>query len=294
MTLLLIGGTGFLGSAVAARLVDRDLAVLVRKTSDRRWLPAAACVREGDLDDEQSVRVALDGVARLIWCASMGLGHVPRLVPLLQAAGVERAIFVSTTAIFTSLPEPSRAMRVCAERAVTESRLAWTIARPTMIYGSDRDRNISRLLRWLRRTPIVPIVGNGEAFQQPIYVDDLAAAIVAMLDTTTTEGKSYNLGGAAPLRFVELVRAASRAVGRAPRLINVPSSLALAMARAAARLPGGLRITPEQVQRLAEDKACDISDAVRDFGFSARTFEEGVRLEAQLLGLAPVDYALTR
>jgi nucleoside-diphosphate-sugar epimerase len=294
MTLLLVGATGFLGCAVAARLVDRDLVVLARKTGDRRWLPAGACVREGDLDDEESVRTALVGVDTLIWCASMGFGHVPRLMPAIQAAGVERAIFVSTTAIFTSLPARSRATRMDAERAVNDSCLAWTIVRPTMIYGSARDRNISRLLRFLRRSPIFAVVGSGDALQQPIFVDDLAEAIVATLDTTTTEGQSYNLGGAAPLRFVDLVRVAGQAVGRVPRLMHVPVRLALTLARLAARLPGGVRVTPEQIQRLAEDKAFDLSDAVRDFGFRARGFDEGVRLEARMLGLAPVDYPMTR
>jgi nucleoside-diphosphate-sugar epimerase len=284
MTLLLVGGTGFLGSAVAARLVDRDLAVLARPTSDRRWLPAAARVREGDLDDEASVRGALAGVTRLLWCASMGFGHVPRLLPVVEAAGVERAVFVSTTAIYTSLPARSRAVRVCAERAVASSRLTWTIVRPTMIYGSARDRNISRLLRFLRRSPIFPVVGRGRALQQPIHVDDLAEAIVGVLDSTATEGRSYDLGGAEALPFVELVREAGLAVGRAPLLVHVPTGLALA----ATRLPGAGRVTAEQIKRLEEDKAVDISAAVWDFGFRARTFREGVRQEAKALGLAPL------
>src|SRR6185436_9257337 len=112
----------------------------------------------------------------LVYCASMGFGHVPPLVAALESAGVRRAVFVSTTAIYTSLPAPSKAIRLEAERLVQASSLDWTILRPTMIYGTPRDRNVSRLLRYLRRWPVFPVCGN--ALWQPVHVKDVAAAVV--------------------------------------------------------------------------------------------------------------------
>lgn len=272
--LLLIGGTGFLGSHVAARLAARDPLVLVRPTSDRGVLPAGVEVCVGDLGSP----LALNDVSSVVYCASMGLGHVPALMGRLDAAGVQRAVFISTTAIFTSLPTASRAGRVDAEAAVQASRLDWTILRPTMIYGTRRDRNISRLLRFVRRWPLFPLCAN--AWWQPIYVDDLAAAVVAALDSDTTRRQAYNLAGAAPLRFADLVRTAASTVGRRVALVSVPIQLALVAARLT-RV-----VTPEQVRRLAEDKTFSNAQAMRDFEFRPRTFAEGVRLEARSLGLA--------
>jgi nucleoside-diphosphate-sugar epimerase len=272
LTILLVGGTGFLGSFVATRLADRSLSVLVRPTSDTAFLPAGVALRTGDL----SADLPVDGIDTLIFCASMGFGHVPRVVQQLEAAGVRRAVFVGTTAIFTRLPAASRAVRLEAEQAVQASRLAWTILRPTMIYGTHRDRNISRLLRWLSRWPVAPVCGDG--LWQPIYVEDLADAVVAALDTPAAVGRAYNLAGGPPaLRFSELVRVAGRAVGRDVLLLPVPLRLAVVLAR----LTGVVK--PEQVWRLAEDKAFDSSDACRDFGFLARPFDEGVRLEVRQL-----------
>jgi nucleoside-diphosphate-sugar epimerase len=270
LTTLLVGGTGFLGSFVAARLPGAS--VLVRPTSDTSVLPPGVALRVGDLGSDPP----LEGVDSLVYCASMGFGHVPRLVAQLEACGVQRAVFVSTTAIFTHLPAASRAVRLEAEEAVQASRLEWTILRPTMIYGTHRDRNISRLLWWLRRWPVVPVCGDG--LWQPIYVEDLADAVVAALNTRTTIGRAYNLAGGPPaLRFSELVRVAGRAVGRDVVLLPVPLRLAVVLAR----LTGVVK--PEQVWRLAEDKAFDASDACRDFGFLARPFDEGVRLEVRQL-----------
>ena len=271
--ILLVGATGFLGSFVAARLCDRAPVVLARPTSDLSVLPTGIEVRTGDLASP----LPLDGISTLIYCASMGFGHVPALVRQLEASGVKRAVFVSTTAIFTSLPSRSRATRLEAEAAVQQSSLDWTVLRPTMIYGTARDRNISRLLRFLRRWPIFPVCGN--ALWQPIYVDDLAEAVLAALDSLSTIHRAYNLAGPAPLAFKALVRTAARAVGRQVALVHVPIAAAVL----------GARLTQiaseEQIRRLAEDKAFAVTDAARDFGFAPRAFDAGVRLEARALRL---------
>src|SRR5919202_641744 len=112
--LLLVGGTGFLGSHVAHRLAPRRPLVLVRPSSNRGVLPPGLEVRVGDLAEAFD----LSEVDTLVYCASMGFGHVPPLVRRVEAAGVRRAVFISTTAIFTSLPAPSRAVRLEAETTV--------------------------------------------------------------------------------------------------------------------------------------------------------------------------------
>jgi len=273
---LLVGATGFLGSAVAARLIQRQPVALVRSTSDRSLLPKGIEVREGDLGQP----VPLEDIDTLVYCASMGFGHIPGLVQQLDQHGVRRAIFISTTAILTSLPSASRAVRLEAEAAVqASSAVDWTILRPTMIYGTARDRNISRLLRFVNRWPVFPLSGN--ALWQPIYVDDLADAVVAALDATATSRKSYNLAGAQALTFADLIRAAARAVGRRIWLLPVPLE-AVVLAARLTRV-----FTSEQIRRLAENKAFSFADAERDFTFAPRSFAEGVRQEAESLGLAP-------
>ncbi|HET6317994.1 MAG TPA: NAD(P)H-binding protein [Chloroflexota bacterium] len=273
--ILLVGGSGFLGSFVAARLAARNPIALVRPTSDLQLLPLGLETVVGDLSQPLPLR----NVETLVYCASMGFGHVPPLLPQLGAAGVGRAVFVSTTAIFTSLPVPSRAVRLAAEQAVMASRLDWTILRPTMIYGTARDRNISRLLRFLKRWPVFPLCGNG--LWQPVHVEDVADAVVAALEAPATIRRSYNLGGAMPLRLADLVRTAAQAVGRRVLLVPVPLDAA-ALAARLTRI-----VTEEQVRRLAEDKAFPIDHAQREFDYKPRSFAEGVKQEARLLGLAP-------
>ena len=94
--------------------------------------------------------------------------------------------------------------------------------------------------------------------------------------------RAYNLAGARPLTFSQLVRVAARAVGRR-RVLLLPVPVAAAVAAAkVTRI-----VKPEQIRRLAEDKAFDYAAATADFGFTPRSFEAGVALEAASLGLAP-------
>ena len=146
-----------------------------------------------------------------------------------------------------------------------------------MIYGTARDRNISRLLRFLKRWPIFPVCGN--ALWQPIYVEDLADAVLAALDSPGSIGQGLQPRGrrAATVRRARPHRGARR---RPPRpACPVPIAAAVLAARLT-RI-----VSPEQVRRLAEDKAFAYADAARDFGFAPRSFDAGVRLEARALGL---------
>jgi uncharacterized protein YbjT (DUF2867 family) len=201
---LVTGATGFTGSHTVPLLIDRGYSVrcLVRASSDRSVLAGNAVEWfQGDLADPHALKLAMKGTDLLVNVASIGFGHAPDIVDAALATGVKRAVFLSTTAIFTSLKAPSIAVRIIAEDAIKNSGLAYTILRPTMIYGGSRDRNMCRLVRYLLRWPVMLIPGDGRNLQQPVYVNDVATAIVEAISTDRTIGKSYNVPGPKALTF---------------------------------------------------------------------------------------------
>ncbi|MHA1938976.1 MAG: SDR family oxidoreductase, partial [Candidatus Thorarchaeota archaeon] len=158
MKILIVGGTGFTGSYVVPLLLRKDLHVkcLIRASSYKNVLPHSQIEWVyGDLDDKGSLKRALHGVEVLINVASLGFGHAPNIIQACVDANVQRTIFCSTTAIFTSLSATSKSVRLEAEEAIRRSGLAYTILRPTMIYGSSRDRNMCRLIQYLKKWPII-------------------------------------------------------------------------------------------------------------------------------------------
>jgi uncharacterized protein YbjT (DUF2867 family) len=298
MKLIITGGSGFLGGFVLREAVRRgyEVAALARSpAAARRVRELGARPVPGDLSaagraGAAALTEAFAAGDVLVNLASLGFGHAAGIVAAAQRAQVRRAVFVSTTAVTTTLPAATRQIRLAAEQRIAGSGLDWTILRPTMIYGAPGDRNLCRLLPLLRRAPVLPVPG-GARLQQPVHVADVAHAVLAAAELGETAlagpgGATYDLAGPAPLTFAELLRTAGQAVGSRTRFIPVPLPPVLAAARGYELVSRCPRIKAEQVRRLAEDKAFTIRPAARDLGFAPRSFAAGIRAEARALGLA--------
>jgi uncharacterized protein YbjT (DUF2867 family) len=285
--LLVTGGSGFLGAFVVREALDAGHTVLALA----RTGASAETVRRlgaqpvpGDLSDPRSLDDAFlsasgDGAEVLVNLPSLGFGHAPVIVAAAEEAGLRRGVFVSTTGVTTSLPVRTKRVRLAAEQTIRDSDLDWTILRPTMIYGTAGDRNISRLLALLRRTPVLPVPGGGRRLQQPVHVQDLAQAVLAAAVGRVAVGRTYDIAGPDPLTFRELLGESAAAVGRRTRLLPVPLRPAIWALRAYERAASRPRLKAEQLERLAEDKAFDISAAVKDLDYRPRSFRDGVRAQ---------------
>jgi uncharacterized protein YbjT (DUF2867 family) len=279
------GATGFTGRRVVAELVRRGHAVtaLVRAPATGCSVPAPARVIEGDMADGSALARLLDAQDAFVHVASLGFGHAETLASAVEAKGVLRSVFFSSTSIYTRLPAPSKLVRAAAEARVRSLPGAWTLLRPTMIYGDAGDRNLSRLIRFVARSPVVPLPGGGRALVQPVHVDDLGHAAVDALECPATARREYDLPGAeaAPLR--ELVLHVARLLERRVALLPLPLGPMATAAGLWRRLGLPPRVSSEQVLRLAEDKAFPLEAARRDWGYAPRGFREGLAEEIGLL-----------
>jgi uncharacterized protein YbjT (DUF2867 family) len=286
--ILLTGGSGFTGGFVIQNLTKHrhHVSAVVRsgqakiKVESRGAEPLLA-----DLDDADSLTRAFKHAEAdaFVNLASMGFGHAPVVVNAAEFAQVQRALFVSTTAIFTKLTSQSKNTRLTAENIITRSSLNWSIVRPTMIYGAPGDRNIERLVRLLWRSPIVPIPRNGAGLQQPVHVEDLAEAIVTAIESPATVRQVYDVGGPEALSLRRLVHETALALSRSPMIIRIPVGPVRGTLRLAARAGIRTSITAEQVERLNENKSIDITRATADLAYRPRSFASGVAAEVKLL-----------
>ncbi|HVE62580.1 MAG TPA: NAD(P)H-binding protein [Mycobacteriales bacterium] len=287
MRILVTGGSGFTGQRVLRQARDEghEVVALVRSASAGRVAEGlGATPVAGDLDDPASLDVAFRVDADvLVNVASLGFGHAPAVVSAAEEAGIRRAVFVSTTAITTTLPASSKRVRLAAESAIRGSSLDWTIIRPTMIYGAAGDRNLARLIRLMRRTRVVVLPGGGHRLQQPVHVEDLAASILAAATTDAAIGQTYDVAGPDPMSLRDLVLEVGSALGIRPVLITVPLRPTIAALKVYERLAPRPRLKSEQLERLAEDKAFSIADARRDLGYAPRSFSSGIGAEVASL-----------
>ena len=282
MKTLLTGATGLLGGALLDLMLARGHAVqcFVRRDSPNlsRLGPRRVEVFYGDAGDEDALFAALRGTEALVHVA--GIQYAPQVISAARRAGVGRLLVVGSTSVHSAY-EFRSGMRKEMEARVRGSGLDWTIVRPSMIYGSERDKNMHKLLRFLDRSPVFPMFGSGENLWQPVYYEDLAQGTLAAFEGVA--GESYDLPGSEPLTYAKIVETAARTLGRRVRMMRMPLEPVRLGLRAAevARLP--LPVKSEQVLRLREDKAYPFEKARLGLGYAPRGFKEGISQEAKRL-----------
>lgn len=245
-----------------------------------RLNPERVEIVHGDATEVNDLVQALSGIDTFLHVA--GIEYTPQVLSAMQRHAIKRLIIVGSTSVHSAYEHRS-GWRRKMETLVRESGLDWTIVRPTMIYGSELDKNMHKLLRFLDRSPVYPMFGPGTNLWQPVYYKDLALGIVAAVETPEAIHQSYDLPGAEPLEYLDLVKTAARALGRKPRIIRLPLDPVRRTLNLAelTRLP--LPIKSEQVMRLNEDKAYPYEEACRDLDYAPMTFQEGIMLEVARL-----------
>lgn len=277
--ILVTGGTGHTGGRLVRTLAERGAVVRVLTRNPERV--AAGAVGSGaveafagDLTVPESAMPAFAGCDAVV--AMTHIRMAPHVIAGCHAAGVRRAVFMSSTRRFTRFPEETARQVIAGEDAVRSSGLDWTIIRPSMIYGSDADNNLVHLQRALERWPVHPLPAGGRMLWQPVFTWDVVAALVAALHRPVAVGRDYTIAGPGPVCYRDMVRTMLRHMGRRRLLVPVPLWLLRALAEAAGAVMRKPPLTRDQVERLHEDKVFDISDARRDLGFDPVSFDEGI------------------
>jgi uncharacterized protein YbjT (DUF2867 family) len=284
MRILLTGATGLLGGTLLGLLLARgyETRCFVRADSPNtsRLDGERAEILHGNAAREEDLYRALRDADALLHVA--GIEYAPSVVRAASRAGVERVLMVGSTSAHSAYDFRS-GPKLRMEELVRGSGLAWTILRPSMIYGSERDRNVHRLLRFLDRSPVFPIFGPGTNLWQPVYHEDCARGIFEALQRPASVRRSYDLPGAEPLAYLDLVKTAAAALGRHPRIVRLPIEPVRLALTAAERLRLPLPVDSGQVMRLREDKAYSYERARRELDYTPRPFREGVGLEVARL-----------
>jgi nucleoside-diphosphate-sugar epimerase len=214
------------------------------------------------------------------------LAPIPSLVGLVDEAarrGVRRIIAFSSTSRFTKLDSDNTAERHLArtlaeaEQSVAERceslGIAWTVFRPTLVYGGGRGGSVMMIARFARRFRFFPILGEGFGRRQPVHADDLAAACMNALSCPASYNRAYNLSGGETLTYRQMVEAIFRAIHMKPRIVSVRPELFRAALPIAQMVPRYRELNMQMVMRMDRDLCFDHGEAVRDFGFHPRRFE---------------------
>ncbi len=249
----ILGGTGFVGRHLAARLESAGHAVTVlsrnRETKrDVAVLPAVETVSCNVYDRDALARVLAghDAVVNLVGILNErgfdGRGfrraHVELTECVIEAArsaGVPRLVQMSALNAGRGESHYLRT-RGEAEAVVARSGLAWTIFRPSLIFGLE-DGLFYRFAKLLRLMPVLPLARASIRFA-PVYVGDVAAAFVRAIEDPATIGRHYELGGPRVMTLAEIVRYTRDLLGLRRAIVPLPDALGRLQALAMDFVPG--------------------------------------------------------
>jgi NADH dehydrogenase len=193
-----------------------------------------------------------------------------------KKSGVKRLIFVSSAAAAMRKGEYGN-LKFEAEKLVAASGIEHLIFRPTLIYGPGDDKNVAMMARVIKRYPVVPVLGGGHFKIQPVYIADAVSVLVQALDKRVPL-TVYNIAGPAQITLRDMLLLISEHMRRRRIFVPVPLKPIQAGLRIYQKIFPSTRLPAKQVLELDKHEAFDISLTRRDFDFSPRTFEDGIRL----------------
>ena len=283
--IIVSGANGFTGRYVCLELLKRKIPfiALLRPETDASWFNARAIsCRYADLKDYEKLRKEFNNCEILLNIASIGFGCAPSILKACEKAGIKRAVFISTTAIFTRLNASSKSIRKEAESQIRKSNLKWTILRPTMIFGSLNDRNIIKLIKWIDKYPLLPIFGSGNHLQQPVFVKDIAWSVVEIIDNKETFSEDFNLSGSYPITYKKMINIIERKLSKKIIKVFISSQIAISFLKLLEFLSLKFFIKSEQIERLNENKNFSHKKAQQIFGYKPTTFLDAISQEIYL------------
>lgn len=263
------GGSGFIGRYVVQRLAARGYVVRVvgRDTERAKDLMVTGSVGQvvalyASFANPATVKRAVEGadvVVNLVGIlAERRAGDFQRvqadgpgaIAAAAASAGVRRLVQVSAIGADPQSDSHYARTKGLGEQAVRAAFPSASILRPSIVFGAE-DKFFNRFGAMAMYLPVMPVICGGTRFQ-PVYVGDVADAIVACLERDDAPGRTYELGGPRVYTFRELLAYVLHETRRRRPMLTVPTGVASLQAKVAERLPGK-PFTQDQLKLLQRD-----------------------------------------
>jgi uncharacterized protein YbjT (DUF2867 family) len=287
---LVTGGSGFIGSHIIKRLIaeGKDVRVLIRNRElaerEARLNDLEVEWVEGDVLQPETLYKAMQGVDAVIHTVAIAMekgthtfekineqGTVNVVDTALQA-NVKRLLNLSQLGASSSLPYRLLASKGRAQEYVASSQLDWTAFRPSVVWGPE-DEFANTFARLVPLTPIIfPIIGDESSTFQPVWVGDVAEAIVKAIDDPKTIRKEFELGGPEILTLEEIEHRTLSALNAKRLFIRFPLPLLRIIVRMMELLLPSPPVTSSLLELLAISNVTD-QNALPDFVSTPRHFE---------------------
>lgn len=288
------GATGFVGQQLISHLVESGyyiIAFVLPGDSKATALSRKNVeVKYGDIRDQATIEKTIDGVYAVINLAAVqesndpvlneGINYegVKNVIKACSKCSIRRIIHISSISTCYKTKNYYGDSKEKADKYVMHSsNMDYTILRPTLIYGNTTRGPFYTLLKIIDKIPlIIPIVGNGRALKQPIYIDDVVSGIILTLESDIAIGKFYNISGRDTVSVEKMIKLITAKKGIRKTTIKIPTWILYLIALILGMFFADPPFTRGSLVSATEDGTLDHSLIKNELGFKPLSFKEGL------------------
>jgi uncharacterized protein YbjT (DUF2867 family) len=275
----IFGGTGFVGRYIVAQIAKTGarIRVITRHPEAAYFLRPNGVVGQivpefCDYKDQKNIAHAIRGSSIVINCLGILFEknkgdferihtHIPTMIAKeCKAQNIARFIHISALSVDRAQSLYAKT-KFAGENGAREAFSQTTILRPSVVFGAE-DKFFNMFAKLSMFAPALPLIGGGKTLFQPVFVADIADAVMACIKDTSTAGKVYELGGPEVLSFRDIYQKLFQYTGVKRALVSLPWGIANIQARILSLMPTPL-LTPDQVISLKTDNI--IQDSAKTF-----------------------------
>ena len=279
------GATGFLGRHLVAKLRNKNIKCLVRK-EDHGFKKLK--VTKGDIGDKKALDTLVKNAKIVVHLAAVidhkdkeeyqkvNIEGTKNLIKACKNNNVKRVIFVSSMASTKKYLDDYGKSKSEAEKLLLSSGLDVTILRPSFIYGKNSN-SMKKLLEFLNKFKVIPIVGDGEYKFRPVHVDDVVKAIILCINNKKAVNKTYDILGKTELTFNEFIDTVCKEYNIKKRKIHIPISICLPISSIGSLITKNFPLKKTYVLSIKSSTTGDIGPAEKDLKYKPMGFLDGLK-----------------
>jgi nucleoside-diphosphate-sugar epimerase len=306
MKFLIVGVTSFIGTFVLEKILpvfsgqEDKVTCLARNSTDKEKLAtleglALSHNRKifftiGNLFSSDSIYNCIKDADCLIYLVDLrNTAFIKNLLSAVSRTGIKRAVFVSSTSVLVPFEYEMKKAKLESEKLIEDfgrrEGFDYTILRPTMIYGCTDDRNYSKMLNFIKKRGFFVMFGNGQNLIQPVFIEDVAGAVAAVINNKRTFNKIYALCGKEPIKYMDMLLVVKSLVKKPFKIIRLPLLASKFLVTVYSKIFPKSNLKPDMIERMQVDKAYSYKAAQKDFSFSPVPFRQGIEVLIRKMGL---------
>jgi nucleoside-diphosphate-sugar epimerase len=292
--IVITGAAGLVGQNLIPRLENKNLGELVvidkhpANTETLRRLHPGLRVVHADLaepgpwqDEFAGCTHLMNGHAQIggIYLAEFVRNNITATERVLEVAlrnKVSYVVNISSSVVNSMAIDNYTETKKAQEKLVLDSGIKQVILRPTLMFGWFDRKHVGWLARFMQRTPVFPIPGNGRFLRQPLFAGDFCDIIVSSLEHEITG--AYNITGHERIDYIDLIGAVKQATRSRTRIVRIPYRLFWLLLRVNALWDKDPAFTAKQLEALVTPDVFEVIDWPAIFGVRSTPLQEALNI----------------